>query len=176
MNSFIHSRFRRQSLNVSLAAVSLLLPLAIAASSLSRAEAKPPRKGRLPNITLFISGDAVTAGEVATFDVYLGNNDSGVPITVHYRTGDGWATVADGDYLPESGTLTFAPGETYKTVTVQTLPDVFPEYSEDFFLSAEVLKPDGSVWATDWAACTIHGELYYQALPWWGFGDPPVNP
>lgn len=42
-------------------------------------------------------------------------------VTVNYATGDRTA-VAGTDYLASSGTLTFAPGETTKTITVEVLP------------------------------------------------------
>jgi hypothetical protein len=40
------------------------------------------------------------------------------PVTVSYQTADGTATTADGDYVTRSGTLTFNPGETTKTITI----------------------------------------------------------
>ena len=43
-------------------------------------------------------------------------------VTVDYRTAESNA-IADRDYLPTSGTLTFAPGETEKSFTVETLDD-----------------------------------------------------
>src|SRR5205807_1446950 len=39
-------------------------------------------------------------------------------VTVHFATADGTATTADNDYQPTSGDLTFAPGDTTKTITV----------------------------------------------------------
>src|SRR5207249_1444532 len=45
---------------------------------------------------------------------------------------DGSATVAGGDYLSTSGTLTFTPGQTNKTITVQVKGDRVGESSEDF--------------------------------------------
>ena len=44
---------------------------------------------------------------------------------------DGTATAGD-DYTDGSGTLTFAPGNTTKTVTVATLQDTDPEGDETF--------------------------------------------
>jgi N-acetylneuraminic acid mutarotase len=57
----------------------------------------------------------------AAFAVHL-SIPSATPVTVHYQTGDGSA-VAGRDYTVNSGTLTFAPGETSKIITVQTLVD-----------------------------------------------------
>ena len=39
------------------------------------------------------------------------------------RTGDGTATTSDYDYVAETGTLTFAPVETKKTVTIEVKGD-----------------------------------------------------
>src|SRR5206468_3128570 len=44
-------------------------------------------------------------------------------VTVSFRTADGTATTADGDYLAASGSLTFSPGQTSKTITVQVKGD-----------------------------------------------------
>ena len=44
-------------------------------------------------------------------------------MTVDYATADGTATTAGQDYLATSGTLTFAPGETTKTITVEVIGD-----------------------------------------------------
>ena len=57
-------------------------------------------------------------------------------VTVDYATGDGrgMAATAGEDYTPVSGTLTFAPGETAKTVAVPILDDVIDEGAEAFWL------------------------------------------
>ncbi|XHX79436.1 MAG: Calx-beta domain-containing protein [Stenomitos frigidus ULC029] len=52
-----------------------------------------------------------------TFTVSL-SNASTQTVAVNYTTADGTATVADSDYAVASGTLSFAPGETSKTITV----------------------------------------------------------
>src|SRR5262249_8777523 len=39
-------------------------------------------------------------------------------VTVRFATADGTAKVSDSDYVAASGTLTFAPGETSKTITI----------------------------------------------------------
>jgi Calx-beta domain len=53
------------------------------------------------------------------------------PVTVDFSTADGTAT-APGDYLAASGTVSFAPGETTKTVTVQFNGDTTKEPNETF--------------------------------------------
>ena len=56
------------------------------------------------------------------------------PVTVAWRTADRTAT-AGGDYQAASGTLTFAPGETSKTVSVLVKGDRVPEPDETFVVN-----------------------------------------
>jgi Tol biopolymer transport system component/urease beta subunit len=56
------------------------------------------------------------------------------PVTVDFSTANGTAT-APGDYAPASGTVTFAPGETAKTVTVPVSGDTTKEPNETFTLN-----------------------------------------
>jgi hypothetical protein len=51
-------------------------------------------------------------------------------VTVDYTTNDGTATTADGDYAAASGTLTFNPGQTTKTVDVTVNGDLTHEADE----------------------------------------------
>jgi urease beta subunit len=53
------------------------------------------------------------------------------PVTVDFQTADGIAT-APGDYVSNRGTLTFAPGESAKTVTVLVNGDTTVEPNESF--------------------------------------------
>jgi len=55
-------------------------------------------------------------------------------VTVDYATGGGPATPGV-DYTPVSGTLTFAPGETLKTITVQVIGDALLESEEWFYVN-----------------------------------------
>jgi hypothetical protein len=55
------------------------------------------------------------------------------PATVNYTTTNSTA-VAPGDYTTASATLTFAPGETSRTVSVFVAPDTLQEATEQFFL------------------------------------------
>jgi urease beta subunit len=55
------------------------------------------------------------------------------PVTMSFRTVDGTAKTSDGDYIAKSGTLTFAPGETTKTITIEVKGDSKKEANEAFF-------------------------------------------
>lgn len=68
----------------------------------------------------------------ATFTVSL-SQASDRPVTVRYATADQTA-IAGEDYRATSGTLTFAPGETTKTVRVTVLSDTTPNPTETFRL------------------------------------------
>jgi len=81
---------------------------------------------------LSIGNATVTEGNSGTtnmtFTVTL-SQASTSPVTVGYATADGTAT-AGSDYNTSSGTLTFAPGETTKTITVAVRGDTLVESSE----------------------------------------------
>jgi hypothetical protein len=55
-------------------------------------------------------------------------------VTMSYRTVDGTATTLDSDYIAKTGTLTFNPGETTKTITVEVKADNKRESNEYFYL------------------------------------------
>lgn len=55
------------------------------------------------------------------------------PVTMSFKTTNGTAKSGD-DYLAKTGTLTFAPGETTKTITIQVNGDSKKEANETFFL------------------------------------------
>lgn len=59
---------------------------------------------------------------------------SSFPISVEYASADGTATGAT-DYVPVSGTVNFAPGETLKNVVVQVIGNFTPELDETFFIN-----------------------------------------
>jgi Calx-beta domain len=80
------------------------------------------------NDTNQVEGDA---GQSAfRFTVTLDQAQS-APVTVDFSTADGTAT-APSDYAANNGTVTFAPGETAKTVTVQVNGDTTIEPNETF--------------------------------------------
>lgn len=59
------------------------------------------------------------------------DSKAAVPVTVNWATADGTATAGQ-DYVAASGTLTFSPGETQKTISVTVSGDVVPEPNETF--------------------------------------------
>jgi hypothetical protein len=92
----------------------------------------------IPFASLNTSAVSVTEGSPyastpVTFTVTL-SNVSGQTITVQYATADGTAT-AGADYTAASGTLTFNPGETSKTITVYVNGDTVDEPNETFALN-----------------------------------------
>jgi chitinase len=74
-----------------------------------------------------------TGTRAATFTVTL-SAASAQAITVAYSTGNGSAT-AGSDYQAASGTVTFAPGETTKTITVPVIGDRLAEPTETFVVT-----------------------------------------
>lgn len=55
-------------------------------------------------------------------------------VEVSYATADGSA-IAGGDYVASSGTITFGPGQTRRTVLIQTIDDAVIEPEETFLLN-----------------------------------------
>jgi hypothetical protein len=74
-------------------------------------------------------------------------------VTAQYATADGTATVANGDYTPVSGTLTFAPGQTQQTVTVRVNGDAVAEPNETF--AVNLSSPTNAVLGTSQGLGTI---------------------
>ncbi|MEP0916501.1 DUF4347 domain-containing protein [Leptolyngbya sp. DQ-M1] len=87
-----------------------------------------------------------------TFEVSL-SEASPTPITVNYTTVDGSATLANNDYVKAADTLTFAPGETKKTVIVNILGDALFEGNETFQVSLS--NPTNATLQTNVATATI---------------------
>jgi hypothetical protein len=90
-----------------------------------------------PAVTLNVNDVAVSEGNsgtsTATFTVTLNPPSLGT-VTVDYATANGTAVAPD-DYTATSGTLTFAPGETSKTVSVSVNGDTTDEPDERFTLN-----------------------------------------
>jgi len=56
-------------------------------------------------------------------------------VTVLYATADGTATFADNDYVSTNSTITFAPGETNKTISISVVGDTKVEPDETFWVN-----------------------------------------
>jgi hypothetical protein len=102
--------------------------------------ATPPATPSLAisDATVDPEGDSGTKN--ATFTVTLSSAAIG-PITVNYATSDGTAN-APGDYTASSGTLTFAAGDTSKTIPVPVVGDTVPEPDETF--GVDLSAPSGA--------------------------------
>jgi hypothetical protein len=89
----------------------------------------------LPSLT--INDVTVTEGASGTtnavFTVTL-STPSGQTVGVNYATADGTATQPS-DYTSTSGTLTFTPGQTTRTITVPVIGETVPEANETFFVN-----------------------------------------
>jgi hypothetical protein len=70
-------------------------------------------------------------------------------VTVKYDVVDEGATLAGGDFVANSGTLTFTPGQTSKTINVQVRGDRVGEFEEGFLVrladatNADIVDRDG---------------------------------
>ena len=89
-----------------------------------------------------VADASVTEGAdaVLAFEVTL-DRASSAPVTVDYATGNGTATAGE-DYVAQSGDLTFAAGETAKTVEVEVLDDLHDEGTETMTLTLS--NPSGA--------------------------------
>ena len=104
-------------------------------------------------VTLSVADARVNenSGETLDFTVSLSRAASGT-VTVDYATSDVTAT-AGADYTAASGVLTFAPGETQKTVSVAVLEDAHDDTGETLTLTLS--NPTGAVIADAEATGTI---------------------
>ena len=91
----------------------------------------------------------------ATLTITRAGNTS-LPATVNYATSDAAAPTncndfstglasARCDYLSTSGTLSFAAGETFKTITIPIVDDSYAEGVENFFVTLSAPSGNGTV-------------------------------
>ena len=86
---------------------------------------------------LSVDDVSVTEGDSGTTDAVFTvslSAASALSVTANFATADGTAA-APGDYQAAGGSLTFAPGETAKTVTVKVKGDITSEPDETFFVT-----------------------------------------
>ena len=105
-----------------------------------------------PELASIVASDAeAREGEALEFRLEL-SQTSETPVSVDYETADG--TAQEGaDYVSLSGTVSFAPGETVKTVAVATLGDGDAEPAET--LTLRLSNAQGATLATPEASGTI---------------------
>ncbi len=84
----------------------------------------------------------------------LRRDDGDFPVSVDYAT-TSLTAVAGQDYLDTAGTLTFAPGEILKPVTVTLLNDAIPETNKTFRLTLRNPSGGGVLGTTASATITI---------------------
>ncbi|MBD2075896.1 DUF4347 domain-containing protein [Phormidium sp. FACHB-592] len=105
-----------------------------------------------------------TSGTTAYIFTVSLSNTSAQAVSVNYTTEDGTATVADNDYTAISGVLTFNPGETSKTITVNVKSDTNIEQDETFLV--KLLNPTNGKLAPNASTGTgtITNDDYAQLL------------
>jgi hypothetical protein len=117
-----------------------------------------------PEPAAAIADASVVEGDSGTSDLTFTVTLSFAPtsaVTVDYATSDG--TAGAGDYSAVSGTLTFAAGETTKTITVPVTGDTVAELRET--LTVTLSNPTGATLADSSAVGTIRdndGPIYHD--------------
>ncbi len=102
-------------------------------------ESAPPVEAPRPSVS--IADAEAREGVDATIDFLVTLRPaSDRRVTVDYETADGTAKAGE-DYQAASGTLTFVPGDTEKTIRVTVLDDAKDEGEETFTLGLFVLSP-----------------------------------
>ena len=124
----------------------------LAHNGAARLEVRPP--------ALSVADAEAQEGETLAFRVTL-SRVAPWPVTVAWATADGTAT-AGGDYTAASGTLTFAPGETERTVEV-ALPEDADEEGEET-LTLALSNPVGATLADAQATGTV-GDVAAEEPP-----------
>ncbi|MCA1618171.1 MAG: DUF4214 domain-containing protein [Acidobacteria bacterium] len=81
---------------------------------------------------------------------------SGQTVTVSYATADGTATSASGDYAAVTSSLTFDPGQTSRTITVNVNGDTVGEAHENFFLNLS--SPSNATISDSQAQATVNND------------------
>jgi Ca2+-binding RTX toxin-like protein len=108
----------------------------------------------IDDVTVGSEGDFGSA-TTATFTVTM-SRPSALSVAVDFTTVDGTATAGE-DYFAQSGTITFAPGSTSQTITIDIIGDAVPELDEDF--SIVLSNPDGAFIADTIGRGTIIDDL-----------------
>jgi hypothetical protein len=105
---------------------------------------------------------AVSVGDVSVVEGDAGETEASVavsldhaatsPVSLEFTTADGTAAGSD-DYVPVSGLVNFAPGETSQQIPVPVIGDIIDEPDETFTL--ELSNPTGATIADGQGVATI---------------------
>ena len=132
-----------------------------------------------PKIVYTINDLTVTEGDTATFTITrTGSIDISSSVQAKTIKNQGSAT-AETDYLPVDAIVGFSPGETEKTIEVQTLVDNIKESQETFFVRLTTNSPvNKSEVKTEYikniGKCTIVEKDLKE--PYDPYQPEPVNP
>ncbi|QOV89480.1 Calx-beta domain-containing protein [Humisphaera borealis] len=110
----------------------------------------PLPKIRINNAPNVFEGNSGT--RTMTFTVTL-DRASSTPVSVNFATADGTAKAALNDYVSRSGTITFAAGQTSKTITVTIVGDTRKGGNETVFVN--LTSPLGATIADSQGVGTI---------------------
>ncbi len=126
-----------------------------------------------PDGLIFKSGnshnfvDRIGPSSLLAFTVSL-SYASEVPVNVSYSTANGTA-VAGADYQEASGTLTFAPGQTTRTILIPTFDDANNEGNESMFVNLS--NPVGATIMNSQAEGTIFDDDASVTISYLDFSD-----
>ncbi len=117
-------------------------PLALTTIGFAGGVPLPPEDTtKKPKIVYTINDLTVVEGDIATF-VVTRSGSIDISSSVKFKTLKKQGTATSGtDYLPQDGILGFSPGETEKTLEVQTLFDNEKESDETFFVRLTTNSP-----------------------------------
>ncbi|HEX7878661.1 MAG TPA: Calx-beta domain-containing protein, partial [Candidatus Eisenbacteria bacterium] len=121
--------------------------------------------------TLSVGDVSVTEGNSGTTAAELTvtlSAASGQSVTIDFQTADGTALSPD-DYQATTGSLTFAPGETFKTVSVQVGGDLLNETDETFLVGLS--NPTNATVSDDQALVTL---LNDDGVPSFAIADASI--
>lgn len=115
---------------------------------------------------------AADEGGAITFTVTLAAALN-TPFTIDFTTADypladqPNCAYAGQDYVATSGTLTFAPGETTKTFTIQILADDVPEYDEMVFIRLSNPSTPAHITSNNWDNFTAYAYIFGEYGGYW---------
>ena len=118
---------------------------------------------------------SVTEGSAGTTSVVVNvqlQQTFSTSVSVDFTTTDGTATLADNDYVAASDTLTFAPGVTTQSISVDVVGDMVSETDEFFTVDlsnavggvivsgqAQVVIVNDDLWIPTGPSATINGQV-----------------